>query len=68
MGAVKHKDVGPQLTQEEWLNEDTHYFPSGTSFPANPKEGDTFWNKNDKTLYIYDGSKWVPLGPYAVYK
>jgi len=68
MGAVRHKDVGSQLTKAEWLDPDIHYIPSGTSFPANPSEGDLFWRKDEKILYIYDGTAWRVLGPYAVYK
>lgn len=29
------------------------------SAPANPKQGQPYWNTADKKLYIYDGTNWV---------
>lgn len=65
---IEHKDVGNELTKEEWLH-GAHYFMSGTSFPDSPSEGDVFYRLDEHCLYIYLGEPlgWKPLGPYAVY-
>ena len=34
----------------------------GPTDPTNPKIGDTYYNTTDKTLYVYDGTKWVSAG------
>ena len=31
----------------------------GTSFPANPVQGQKFWRSDQKKLYLYTGSEWV---------
>jgi len=33
----------------------------GTSFPAGPVEGQTFYRTDSDTMYIYDGSNWVAM-------
>jgi len=33
--------------------------PAGTSFPANPEEGQTFYRTDENELYIYDGTDWI---------
>jgi len=33
----------------------------GTSFPATPVEGQTFYRTDSDTMYIYDGSQWVEM-------
>lgn len=33
----------------------------GTSFPAGPVEGQTFYRTDLNTMYIYDGSNWVAM-------
>ena len=43
----------------------------GTSFPAGPVEGQTFYRSDLDTMYIYDGSNWVALsdntGPLTIF-
>lgn len=34
-------------------------FEKLSSAPANPVQGQYYFNTTDKLLYIYDGSKWV---------
>lgn len=36
-------------------------FHQGTSFPALPIEGQTFYRTDQNTMYIYDGVQWVAL-------
>lgn len=33
-----------------------------TTAPASPKEGQIYYNSNDKFIYRYDGSAWGPVG------
>ncbi len=33
----------------------------GTSFPAAPSEGQTFYRTDQDTMYIYDGTQWVAM-------
>ncbi len=35
---------------------------TGTTPPPTTTTGATYYNTNDKTLYVYDGSHWVPAG------
>lgn len=39
--------------------------PHDTSFPADPKHRDLFYNTNDDILYCYNGSDWLVIGPHA---
>jgi len=32
---------------------------SGTSFPANPDEGDVFYRTDENAFFVYDGTDWV---------
>ena len=35
--------------------------PVGTSPPANPSAGDSYYNTSENRLYVYNGTSWVPL-------
>lgn len=35
--------------------------PTGTTAPANPNGGDTYFNTSENRLYVYNGTSWVPL-------
>lgn len=37
--------------------------PSGTSFPQNPNPGELFFYTTDSTVYLYQTTSWVALGP-----
>ena len=36
--------------------------PSGPTPPTTPTVGSTYYNTIDKTLYVYDGTQWTPVG------
>jgi len=55
---IRHKDVGPSCTYDEFHAEDAHYLAFGTSFPASPSEGDLFYRTDLHILYIHQGTKW----------
>ncbi|AVH85283.1 hypothetical protein RsoM2USA_355 [Ralstonia phage RsoM2USA] len=50
---------GQQL-QENLLHLMEHF--ADYNPPANPTAGQVYYNYNTKQLYLYDGTKWVPLG------
>ena len=58
---IKHKDVGGELTYDEFHAEDAHELASGTSFPASPSEGDLFYRTDEHNWYQYNGTEWVPI-------
>lgn len=35
--------------------------PTGTTAPANPNAGDSYFNTAENRLYVYNGTSWVPL-------
>jgi hypothetical protein len=36
-------------------------FETGTSFPASPSVGQTFFMTDEKVAYIYSGESWLPM-------
>ena len=58
---IRHKDVGGELTYDEFHAEDAHEIASGTSFPASPSEGDLFYRTDEHNWYQYDGTEWIGL-------
>jgi hypothetical protein len=36
-------------------------FETGTSFPASPAVGQTFFMTDEKVAYIYSGDSWLPM-------
>lgn len=40
--------------------------PAGTSFPAGPGDGDTYYRTDEDLLYIYDGAGWARIQNQAV--
>lgn len=49
-----------EITNTEALN-----VPSGASFPVSPVLGDQYVLTPDGTLYVYDGTSWIPSGVYS---
>ena len=47
-----------------YISKSMNFIP--TNAPANPKEGDTYYDKNDKVLRIWTGSQWDNLNGTAV--
>lgn len=40
--------------------------PAGTSFPADPNDGDMFYRTDEDLLYIYDGAGWARIQNQAL--
>lgn len=41
-------------------------FATGTSFPASPAVGQTFFMTDEKVAYIYSGEGWLAMTPVLV--
>ncbi len=46
---------------KKYVDSKTGSVTTGTTPPANPTTGSTYYNTTDKTFYVYDGTSWVPV-------
>ena len=54
--------VGDQdAATKKYVDGKTGSIPTGTTPPSNPTTGTTYYNTNDKTYYVYDGTSWIPV-------
>jgi len=54
--------VGNQdAATKKYVDGKTGSLPTGTTPPSNPTIGTTYYNTNDKTYYVYDGTSWIPV-------
>ena len=61
MSGIDHKDVGQEITKNEWLSADLHEVSEGSSFPGSPTEKDLFYRTDLHKIHIYNGTTWVDL-------
>jgi hypothetical protein len=46
---------------KKYVDDKTGSITTGTTPPASPSTGTTYYNTTDKTFYVYDGTSWVPV-------
>lgn len=46
---------------KKYVDSKTAKTPSGATAPATGLAGDTYFNTTDKSLYVYDGTAWIPM-------
>jgi hypothetical protein len=46
---------------KKYVDSKTGGVTTGTTPPANPIAGSTYYNTTDKTFYVYDGTSWIPV-------
>jgi hypothetical protein len=61
--SVNIEGVNSIISQSGTLN---LVIPSGTAFPGSPAAESLFYRSDQNELYIYNGTLWVPVGPYSV--
>jgi hypothetical protein len=46
---------------KKYVDGKTGSITTGTTPPASPTSGTTYYNTTDKTFYVYDGTGWIPV-------